>query len=144
MKVSVASRFRIRIQRLLETTRAFTQEEEFLTVCANAAVIKTAMFIYLHDNGPILDTPENYDFVLFSSLLSLIYFYKQCVHCSYFSCLSRALRYTAYRQWTAWMHGKLGGKYRRPMPSCAVKEIRKAFPSPSGEYKGFEYAHHDM
>ena len=43
-----------------------------------------------------------------------------------------------------WVHGKLGKKYRRPIPSCAVKEIRKAFPSESGEYKGFEYAHHDM
>ena len=36
-----------------------TQEEEFLTVCTNAAVIKTAMVINLHDNGPIWDTPEN-------------------------------------------------------------------------------------
>ena len=43
-----------------------------------------------------------------------------------------------------WVHGKLGKKYRRPIPSCAVKEIRKAFPSESGEYKGFEYARHDM
>ena len=35
------------------------QEEEFLTVCTNAAVIKTAKVVYLHDNGPISDTPEN-------------------------------------------------------------------------------------
>ena len=47
-----------------------------------------------------------------------------------------------YRQWTAWVHGKLGKKYRRPIPSCAVKEIRKGFPSASGEYKGFVYALH--
>ena len=41
-------------------------------------------------------------------------------------------------------HGKLGKKYPRPIPFCAIKEIRKAFPSEFGEYKGFEYAHHDM
>ena len=42
-----------------EDNTYITQEEEFLTVSTNAAVIKTAMVIYLHDNGPISDTPEN-------------------------------------------------------------------------------------
>lgn len=45
--------------KITEDNTYITQEEEFLTVCTNAAVIKTAMVIYLHDNGPISDTPEN-------------------------------------------------------------------------------------
>ena len=40
-----------------DNTYINTQEEEFLTVSTNAAVIKTDLVIYLHDNGPILDTP---------------------------------------------------------------------------------------
>ncbi|XP_046842109.1 P2X purinoceptor 7-like [Xenia sp. Carnegie-2017] len=90
-----------------------TEEQEFHMACINETVVRTAMVVFVHDHGAIPDAPE-----------------------------TETLRYTAYRQWTAWIHGKLGKKYRLPIPSCAVKEIRKAFPSPSGIYKGFEYAQH--
>ena len=36
-----------------------TEEEEFVTVCTNEAVIKTAMVVFLHDDGPIPDIPES-------------------------------------------------------------------------------------
>ena len=35
-----------------------TETEEFVTVCTNEAVIKTAMVVFKHDHGPILDIPE--------------------------------------------------------------------------------------
>lgn len=50
-------------------------------------------------------------------------------------------RYVAYRQYTYWIHKKLGRKIRIAIPSCAVKKIRESFPSESGSYKGFEYGH---
>ena len=36
-----------------------TEEEEFVTVCTNEDVIKTAMVVFLHDHGPIPDIPES-------------------------------------------------------------------------------------
>lgn len=50
-------------------------------------------------------------------------------------------RYVAYRQYTYWTHKKLGRKIRIAIPSCAVNKIMESFPSESGSYKGFEYAH---
>ncbi|XP_046860879.1 P2X purinoceptor 7-like [Xenia sp. Carnegie-2017] len=89
-----------------------TQEEEFATVCTNEAVVKTAMVVYTHDIEPMPEKEEN--------------------------------DITQHGVPTvdglgAW---QVGEKYRLPIPSCAVDKIRKAFPSPSGEYKGFEYAQH--
>ncbi|XP_046847587.1 uncharacterized protein LOC124441198 [Xenia sp. Carnegie-2017] len=83
---------------------------DHICITQEEAVLKTAMVVYTHDIGPMPESEEN-----------------------------EALRYTAYRQWTAWVHGRLGKKYRLPIP---VYKIGKAFPSPSGEYKGFEYAQH--
>lgn len=49
----------------------------------------------------------------------------------------RLCRKTAYRAFTAWVHGYLGIGNRRPIPSCVVKKVRSAFPEESGEYLGF-------
>ena len=49
----------------------------------------------------------------------------------------RTYRYAAYRQFTWWVHNKLGKAVRRVIPSCAVNLIRKTFPSPDGVYTGF-------
>lgn len=35
-----------------------TEAEEFVTVCTNEAVIKTAMVVFKHDHGPISDIAE--------------------------------------------------------------------------------------
>ena len=58
----------------------------------------------------------------------------------FFLCVS-TYRYVAYRQYTYWIHKKLGQKIRIAIPSCVVKKIRESFPSESGKYRGFEYAH---
>ncbi|XP_077111158.1 uncharacterized protein LOC143767024 [Ranitomeya variabilis] len=47
-------------------------------------------------------------------------------------------RKTAYRAFTAWIHGLLGKGNRRPIPPCVVKLVREAFPDDKEEYMGFK------
>lgn len=50
-----------------------------------------------------------------------------------------ALRYCAYRQYTLWVHGKLGFQNRRCIPQCVTKKIWTAFPEMlENVYRGFE------
>ncbi|OCT80019.1 hypothetical protein XELAEV_18026835mg [Xenopus laevis] len=51
--------------------------------------------------------------------------------------LNRLLRKTAYKGFSAWIHGYLGKGVWRPIPSCAVKVIRDKFPDPEELYMGF-------
>lgn len=51
--------------------------------------------------------------------------------------LFRSFRYSAYRQFTWWVHGHLGKTIRRVIPSGAVKKIRSVFPSEDGSYTGY-------
>ena len=50
-------------------------------------------------------------------------------------------RYVAYRQYTYWIHKKLGRKIGIAIPSCVVRKIRESFQNESRSYRGFEYAH---
>ena len=43
-------------------------------------------------------------------------------------------RLAAYRQFTNWIHTRLGRAVRRVTPACAVNQIRLAYPKPSGQY----------
>ncbi|ELU17366.1 hypothetical protein CAPTEDRAFT_196688 [Capitella teleta] len=52
---------------------------------------------------------------------------------------NRRYRYTAYRQFTMWIHGYLGRKLRVVIPACAVAAICHQFSSP--QYYGFKYPH---
>lgn len=55
-----------------------------------------------------------------------------------FTIYFRALRWAAYRQFTWWIHGYLGRRVRRVIPTCVVHIIRKRFPAPEGEqYKPY-------
>ncbi|XP_040079177.1 uncharacterized protein LOC120850652 [Ixodes scapularis] len=54
--------------------------------------------------------------------------------CAAGSCTMWRHRYTAYRQFTWWVHHKLGRGNRVPLPSCAVQRIRREFPSTDGSY----------
>ena len=42
-----------------------------------------------------------------------------------------------YRQYIEWIHGRLGHNRRKPVPSCGLKAIREAFPSPDNRYVPF-------
>ncbi|KAI8495133.1 hypothetical protein Bbelb_271190 [Branchiostoma belcheri] len=50
---------------------------------------------------------------------------------------NRAMRLIAYTSFTCWIHGRLGGRVRRVVPSCVVRYIRERYPEPSGVYVGF-------
>ena len=50
----------------------------------------------------------------------------------------RSYRYAAYRQFTWFIHTKLGKGVRRVIPACVVKKIRERYPSEVGEYTGFK------
>ena len=41
---------------------------------------------------------------------------------------NRSLRYAAYRMFTWWVHNRLGRGVRKVIPSCAIWDIRNAFP----------------
>ncbi|KAG0421906.1 hypothetical protein HPB47_002228 [Ixodes persulcatus] len=48
-------------------------------------------------------------------------------------------RYTAYRQFVWWVHGRLRKENRVTLPSCVVTRVRKEFPAPNPvDYTGFK------
>ena len=51
---------------------------------------------------------------------------------------NRTYRYAAYRQYTWWVHDRLGRHVRRIIPSCAVSRIRAEFEEESGDYSVFK------
>ena len=50
------------------------------------------------------------------------------------------MRYTSYRQYTAWAHfyERLGKGCRVVIPVCVVRKIREVFPDSNGNYTGFK------
>lgn len=48
-----------------------------------------------------------------------------------------SFRKAAYRQFALWKYGKLGRGNRQVLPSCTVRMIPQAYPSPDGRYMGF-------
>ncbi|XP_057299383.1 P2X purinoceptor 7-like [Hydractinia symbiolongicarpus] len=51
---------------------------------------------------------------------------------------NKAYRYAAYRQFTWWVHVRLGKSVRRVIPSCVVNKIQDTFPPPDNIYTGFK------
>nr|NP_001079810.1 uncharacterized protein LOC379500 [Xenopus laevis]AAH54320.1 MGC64596 protein [Xenopus laevis] len=50
---------------------------------------------------------------------------------------NREFRKAAYRLFTRWIHGFLGPKHRRPIPSCVVRKVRNIFLEHNNRYTGF-------
>ena len=53
---------------------------------------------------------------------------------------NRSYRYAAYRQFTWWVHNRLGRHVRRVIPSCAVSRIRAEFEEDNGNYTYYKDA----
>ena len=51
---------------------------------------------------------------------------------------NKSYRYAPYRQFTWWIHVKLGRHIRRLIPSCVVNKIRERFPEEDGLYCGYK------
>ena len=49
----------------------------------------------------------------------------------------RSLRYSGYKQYTWWVHNRLGKGVRRVIPSCALSAIRDRYPEEDGVYIPF-------
>lgn len=47
------------------------------------------------------------------------------------------LRYTAYKEYTAWIHGRLGYRNRVEIPQCVTKGIKENYPDPDEQFRGF-------
>ena len=51
---------------------------------------------------------------------------------------NKSYRFAGYKQFTWWVHQRLGKGVRRVIPSCALWAIRNMYPSSDGNYKPFE------
>ena len=51
---------------------------------------------------------------------------------------NKTYRLAAYRQFTYWIHSRLGRHIRRVIPACVVNQVRRMYPEPSGQYIGYQ------
>ena len=51
---------------------------------------------------------------------------------------AKAYRYAAYRNFTYFVHTRLGKGVRRRIPACVIRRIREQFPAPDGMYVGYK------
>ena len=87
-----------------------TEHDDFSVVCLNNAVLKTTLSMLNNLRGDNLTYENN------------------------------ALRYAAYRQFTWWVHNRLGQGVRRVIPSCAIWAIRDKYPDENNDYAPFREA----
>ena len=84
---------------ILGDNTCITQHEEFAVVCLNVAVLRTTLSMLNNLHGDRIEH-ENISY-----------------------------RYAAYRQFTWWIHNRLGQGVRRVIPSCAIWTIRDMYPT---------------
>ncbi|KAK6191119.1 hypothetical protein SNE40_002862 [Patella caerulea] len=96
--------------RLAHTTLCVIENEDFRTVCLNAEVLRVSAIARADMRGDNVQRISN-----------------------------DVLRHQAYRQFTYWIHQRLGRHIRKVIPSCVVAKIRTVFPSSTGHYTGFKW-----
>ncbi|XP_033114047.1 P2X purinoceptor 7-like [Anneissia japonica] len=97
---------------LEDELKCIVEHFEFEFVCLHPGVIRTAL-VARHDvrRNQLVDPIPNETF-----------------------------RLKAYRQFTYWVHDRLGKAIRRVIPACVVGRIRQEYPSDNGAYVGFKEA----
>ena len=92
---------------MMADSKCITEHKDFAAVCLNIAVLRTTLSMLNNLRGDNLSYENN------------------------------ALRYAAYRQFTWWVHNRLGKGVRRVIPSCAIWAIRDKFPQENNVYEPF-------
>ena len=95
---------------MFQVVKCITQHEDFATVCLNNAVLKTTLSMLNNLRGDKLSYNND------------------------------SFRYAAYRQFTWWVHNRLGKGVRRVIPSCAIWAIRDLYPDDNDSYIPFREA----
>ena len=94
-------------RQMMGENQCITEREDFAAVCLNGAVLRTTLSMLNNLRGENLSYENN------------------------------ALRYAAYRQFTWWVHNRLGKGVRRVIPSCAIWAIRDKYPQENNLYESF-------
>ena len=84
--------------------------------------------------------------MLLLGFLKLCYFFVLAVEirpCYALLLSFRNYRYASYKQFTWWIHSRLGKGMRKVIPSCVVRSIRKNYPSENGVYTDFKQSEND-
>lgn len=77
--------------------------------------------------------------VLKTTLAALNYFQGNVIEFT-----NQAFRYAGYRQYTWWVHNRLGQGVRKVIPSCVIWKIRDKYPDNDNIYVSFQEANHDL
>lgn len=141
-----------------------TSHEEFVTMNMRH-ILENLLFLLHHmKNQPVDITKHRFDTLLLQAAVFIALFKssmkwvnskfigdQQCsitpchFFMRYFVMCCSSLRWAAYRQWTAWVHGHLGRKVRIPLPACAALWIKSAYPNVPGEaYVHYHEADSDL
>ena len=83
---------------------------------------------------------------LLLDFLKLCYFFVLAIEiqsCNALLLSFRNYRYASYKQFTWWIHSRLGKCVRKLIPCCVVWSIRKNYPSENGVYTDFKQAEND-
>ncbi|XP_014669580.1 PREDICTED: uncharacterized protein LOC106810659 [Priapulus caudatus] len=87
-----------------------TEHEEFQTACRARFILRLSL-VHMHDVHPgDLREPLS----------------------------NRVLRLAGYRNFTYWVHKRIGRRVRRVIPACVIASIRSTYPEESGVYVGFK------